>query len=194
MNMIKNWFRPKTAIFIDGSNIFWGVKKFKEKRKIEYLFGYEKLKNYLEERFEPILFRYYGCEDTNPLTEEHKEKAKRQRGFYNKLEKVGIEIFKKPLQYIQKRISGDIDSDIKTAIRKCITNKEITDIVLLSGDKHFLPIVKECHNAGKYVHIYSFKGLLSEKLEDFTLQQPRCNCVLLDKVAKKLEYTKIKES
>lgn len=192
--MTKNLFRPKAAIFIDGSNIFWGVKNFKKKRKIEYLFDYKKLKNYLEERFDPTLFRFYGCEDANPSTVEYKEKAKRQRGFYNKLGKMGIEIFKKPIQHIQKRISGDVDSDIKNAIGKCIIDKEITDIILLSGDKHFLPIVKECHNAGKYVHIYSFKGLLSTKLKKFTLQQPRCNCVLLDKLTKELEFTEIKEN
>lgn len=182
--MIEGCEKPKAAVFVDISNIFFGSKNYAKWR-----IDYEKTKKYLESKYTIVFFRLYGCEDTNPSSEIFKIKAIKQQGFYAKLVASGFDIFKKPIQYIDGKIEGDVDDDIKNAIRQYINNDEIEYIVLFSGDKHFLPIIRDCYNAGKRTDIYSFRQTLSGKIKKFVSKNPqRCNFIYLNKKRKELEF------
>ena len=185
--MEKNPKKPKAVAFVDMSNIFHGSKNY-----AKWPIDYKKTEKYLENRHTLTFFRLYGCEDTNPSTEEFRKKAVKQQGFYAKLAKLGLDVFKKPLQHIDGKTKGDVDNEIKEAMRQHMLIEDVEDIILFSGDKHFLPVIKECCNKGKYLHIYSFRKTLSGKIRDFCLNNPKkCKIYMLDKKRKDLEKTRL---
>ncbi len=184
--MLKEYIKPKVAIFVDMSNLFHASKRYSK-----WFIDYEKLREYLKDKYDIQFFRLYGCEDTNSSSGLFKEKAKKQQEFYKKLTRIGFDIFKRPIQYIDGRIDGDVDDDIIRAIRQYAQFDNIEYIVLFSGDKHFLPVIKECCSIGKHIDIYSFKQTLSKKIKKFCFANcKKCNFLYLNKKRKELEYKK----
>lgn len=169
--------KPNGAVFVDMSNIFHGGKNY-----AKWLLDYGKVKVHLEGEYTLKFFRLYCCEDKTPSTEAFKQKAIKQDKFHKKLIRLGFDLFLKPLQYIDGRIDGDLDSDIKSAMRQYMLLEEIDDMILFSGDHHFLPVIKECCNKGKYVHIYSFDKTLAKTIRDFSKNnQKMCKIIVLNK-------------
>ena len=160
--------KSNAAVFVDMSNIFHGGRRY-----AKWLVDYEKIRNYLEGLYNLKFFRLYGCEDKTPSNEIFKKKAERQIRFHQKLVELGFDMFIRPLQYIDGRIDGDLDNDIKSAMRQFMLIEEIEDMVLFSGDHHFLPVIKECCNRKKYVHVYSFNKTLSGEIRDFQKNNPK---------------------
>jgi len=180
---METYNKPKAAAFVDISNIFYGA------RYAKWRISYKKIQEHLENKYELTFFCLYGCEDNNPSNETFKERAIKQQGFYNKLASLGISVFKKPLQYIDGKIDGDVDGDIKNAVHKFINDKKIEYIILFSGDKHFLPVIKECCSADKRIQVYSFRQVLSDKIKNFVLQNGnKCNFIYLNKKRSELEH------
>ena len=165
------------AIFVDMSNLFHGGKDY-----AGWLVDYEKTRTHLESLYSIKFFRLYGGEDKTPSTQIFKDRAIKQDRFHKKLIQLGFDLFLKPLQYIDGRIDGDLDSDIMSAMRQYMLVDEIEDIILFSGDHHFLPAIRECCNKGKYVHIYSFDKTLAKTIKEFSKNnQKLCKIIILDK-------------
>lgn len=176
--------RIEAGVFIDGSNMFYGMNDSKVNWNIDYL----KLKDHLRKRYKPKFYKYYGCIDEIPKTEKYVKRAKGTKKFYNKLEGNGYDVITKPLKYIGDSTKCDMDVDIVCDVKDLMI--DINNIILFSGDSDFLRLVEDCHQEGKHIRIYSFKHMLAWEMKKFAIDNTRCNYIFLDDLKKELEYTK----
>jgi uncharacterized LabA/DUF88 family protein len=170
----------RVGVFIDGSNIFWGSKK--SGIKIDF----EKLKEYLNKYFSPIMFNYYGCEDNKPNGEKYVKSAKEQKKFHQNLESFGYKVIRKDLKHMACGVvKCDMDIELTMDLRK--HEDDIDCIILLTGDSDYLSVIEYYWKSGKYIRIFSFKELLSWELKAFTINHSRCNYKLINEIKGKIE-------
>ncbi len=184
-NKVKN---IRTGVFIDGSNLFKAVnmKDIVTGERLHFQICFVKLKKYLREKYSPVFYNYYTCEDNNPRNDLYKERALAQKKFHNKLDGLGYNVLRKDLKYIGDTTKGDTDVEITMDLNKL--SNDYDNIVLFSGDSDFLPAITYFHSKGKYIRIYSFKKTLSWELKDFAIKNSRCNYKLLDELRSDIEF------
>lgn len=159
----------KVAIFIDGNNFYFGLKRiYKDDRKLMN-FNFEKFCNFLADKRELIEIFYYNA----PLDRmKDLGKYKNQQKFFEKIKKIPkfnlilCKLLKRRIKrtnqyyYVLKEddihMAGDL---IKGAF------KNIYDVALLvSGDGDFVPAVKIVQEEGKKVENIYFKKSASTNL------------------------------
>src|SRR3989344_126896 len=185
-NKIKS---VRTGVFIDGSNLFWAMNMKDENtgNKLHYYISFEKLRDFLKEKYSPVFYNYYGVEDKAPKKEPYITRALGTKKFHNKIAGMGYNVHRKDLKYIGRDITkGDTDMEIGVDMNRLINDYD--NIVLFSGDYDFLSPVTYYHSLGKYIRIYSFEETLSWELKEFAIKNPRCNYKLLDELRSELEY------
>lgn len=171
--------KQKTGVFIDGSNMLWGSKE--SGIKIDW----QKMKDFLEESFSPIVFNYYACEDNNPSTDKYLERTKSHKKFLNKLEGIGYKVIRKDLKHLQcGKTKCDMDVELTMDIRNY--EKDINCIILFTGDSDYLSAVEYYWNSGMYIRIFSFEELLSWELKTFAIKNPRCSYKTINSIKDKI--------
>ncbi|MBI4050769.1 MAG: NYN domain-containing protein [Candidatus Doudnabacteria bacterium] len=154
--------RNKTKVFIDGSNIFHAQKK------LGWLVDWTKVKNYLEEDYEIVEWRYYiGIKDQDPG----------MQSFLRYLNAINIKAITKPLKKIALD-SGDTHFELTghKYIYKANFDVEITadilldlggvnEAILFSGDSDFVYLIKRLRDLGKKMTIYSSRKTISWELK-----------------------------
>ena len=179
----------RTGVFIDGSNLFWAMNMRDKKTgdKLHFYISFEKLKDYLNEKFSPVFYNYYGVEDKNPTKEPHISRANGTKKFHDKLSGLGYNVIRKDLKYIgADSTKGDTDSEVQLDMHKLVNDYD--NIVLFSGDSDFFAPISYFHSIGKFIRIYSFEETLSWELKDFAIKNTRCNYKLLDELRSEIEY------
>jgi uncharacterized LabA/DUF88 family protein len=160
----------KVAIFIDGNNFYFGLKRVYEDKKNLINFDFEKFCNYLANKREITEILYYNA----PLDiSEDLEKYKSQQKFFDKIRR--IPKFKLILcKLFRRRIKGtnqyyyvlkEDDIHMAVDIVKGAFKNKYDAAILVSGDGDFLPAVKAVQEENKTVENAYFKKTASLSLK-----------------------------
>jgi uncharacterized LabA/DUF88 family protein len=148
--MINKHFGQRVAIFIDVQNLYHSAKNIYHSR-VNFK---EILKTAVSERNLIRAFAYVV-----------KTKTGEEKTFFEALTKLGIETRIKDLQEFyggQKKADWDVGLVID-AVR---ISPSIDDLVLISGDGDFAPLVEYLKNQGKRVEVMAFGKSASHFLKD----------------------------
>lgn len=142
-------------IFVDGSNLFWGVK-----RHNRGLLDYSKLKDALLNGRNLVRPYYYGSIDSkNPQT------YRKQKGFHDALDRDGWHTEVKPLR---ERYGKKVEKGADVALAIDMVSMALRDnydiAILVSGDDDFQKAVDEVKRAGKRIEIAYFESQIAAEL------------------------------
>ena len=154
--------RPKTKVYIDGSNVFHAQKK------LGWLLDWDRVKNYFFQNFDIVECKYYtGIKDGD----------EGMKKFLRYLSKTGIIAITKPL----KKIFLDKDEQLSKVLKNnfvykanfdvemtadiLLETKDINEIIIFSGDSDFAYLVRKLKNLGKNVTIFSSRKTISWELK-----------------------------
>jgi len=155
----------RVMIFIDGSNIFWGIKHYNKVNNANFKIDYQKLINHVLDG-RALVRAIYFCSkpmSTNSLT---------QKRFYDFLRKSGVQVIEKELKvrrdpetgrdrYVEKGV------DVALAIELLgFAWEDAYDIaIIVSGDADYIEAIDRVMSKGKNVEIVAFKDSCSQELE-----------------------------
>ena len=166
----------KYMVFIDGSNMLMGEKRFNKERRSEtsseedFKMDYEKLIILLEGmvlKKNIIRFYYYSGIHQNPTEDKVK--------FFKSLRKIGFDVtttllrtrkykckhcHKKNIRYREKGIDTSFTTDL---LWHAFFNNYDTAI-LFTGDDDFAPPIKMVKRLGKRVEMWAFKGTIGREM------------------------------
>jgi uncharacterized LabA/DUF88 family protein len=162
----------RVAVFIDGNNFYFGLRKLYGKNKSLKYFDFKEFSQFLGGRDRVVSIYYYNAlldKEYNP------EKYKSQKEFFEKLKK--IPNFNLVLCKLLKRnITGtnqfyyiikedDINMAVDMVENACDDNFDVA--ILVSGDGDFVPAVHSVKKKNKFVRNVYFKNSSSRNLKNF---------------------------
>lgn len=155
MSIIKHP-EQRVAVFIDTQNLYHSAKNLYRAR---VNFG-NVLKDAVADR------RLVRARAYSVTTESGEEK-----GFFDALEKIGIEMITKDLQVFYGG-AKKADWDVGLAVDAITVSPKVDTVILITGDGDFIPLVKYLQiHAGCQVEVVSFgrstSGKLKEAADDF---------------------------
>ena len=146
---------PETVmIFIDGSNMFHSIKRF----KTGYRLDYEKLVKHLV-RDRNLVRPYYYCSIGVPPRPQ-------QINFLKKLRTLRFTVVDKPLKkrgetYVEKGVDVALVTDLLS-----MAYKNAYDVaIVVSGDKDVQGAIEEVKRSGKRVEVAAFGSATSEDMK-----------------------------
>ena len=162
----------RVAVFIDGNNFYFGLRKLYGKEKGLKIFNFEKFSQFLAGKDKLIAIYYYNAllDKENNL-----EKYESQKEFFEKLKQ--IPNFHLVLcKLLKRKITGtnkfyyiikedDINMAVDMVENACDNKFDIA--VLVSGDGDFIPAVRSVKNKNKLVKNIYFKNSSSRNLKNF---------------------------
>jgi len=172
------YINERVAIFIDAGNMFHASNYLKIK------IDYKKLINLLKrDRWLLRAYFYTGIPSQDMIQEREDlfQQWKKQEGFLNELQKLGIKVKTMPLKktpegYIEKGVDVLLATDmVSLAFRDAYDTA-----ILVSGDSDYVPVVEEIQELGKRVENASFK-----RTSSYELRKVCDSFLLLDNVAHK---------
>jgi len=162
----------RVAVFIDGNNFYFGLRKLYGKNKSLKNFDFEKFSQFLAGKDKVVGIYYYNA----LLDKEHNpDKYDSQKEFFEKLKK--IQNFNLVLCKLLKRnITGtnkvyyiikedDINMAVDMVENAYDNNYDVS--VLVSGDGDFVPAVRSVKKKNKLVKNVYFKNSSSRNLKSF---------------------------
>ena len=184
----------KTGVFVDGSNLFWAQRILLKNPELpSWKLDHTKLKQHLDKKYSPVLYKYYATVDVKPSNDVFKQRAIGEAKFRGYLTHLGYDVITKPLKYITDRrtgktkTKGDMDVEVTQGVNKSLADIEL--ICLITGDSDFLAAVQDWYAVGKYIQIYSYKHILSRELRDYCYVTPGCSFTFLDDIRNEVEKT-----
>jgi len=172
------YINERVAIFIDAGNMFHASNYLKVK------IDYKKLINLLKrDRWLLRAYFYTGIPSQDMIQEREDlfQQWKKQEGFLNELQKLGIKVKTMPLKktpegYIEKGVDVLLATDmVSLAFRDAYDTA-----ILVSGDSDYVPVVEEIQELGKRVENASFK-----RTSSYELRKVCDSFLLLDNLAHK---------
>ena len=172
------YINERVAIFIDAGNMFHASNYLKVK------IDYKKLINLLKrDRWLLRAYFYTGIPRQDMIQEREDlfQQWKKQEGFLNELQKLGIKVKTMPLKktpegYIEKGVDVLLATDmVSLAFRDAYDTA-----ILVSGDSDYVPVVEEIQELGKRVENASFK-----RTSSYELRKVCDSFLLLDNLAHK---------
>jgi len=130
----------KTAIFIDGKTLFYGLK---DKR-----INFNNFKSWLLEKNKDNFSGYFNCLDN----------VNSKQSFFGHIFKSGFKIFiRNPIKnYNDDTIAFNL-SDVELTTEDIKNKDKYQKFILVSGKNDFLPLVEELATEGKEIEIVGFK-------------------------------------
>lgn len=165
----------RVAIFIDGNNFYFGLRKLYGKNKSLKNFDFKRFSQFLAGNDNVSDIYYYNA----LLDKEHNlEKYESQKEFFEKLGKIPnlhlilCKLLKRNITGTSKFYYIIKEDDIHMAVdmveNACENNFDIA--VLVSGDGDFVPAVDSVKKKGKNVKNIYFKDSSSRNLKNFCNQ------------------------
>src|SRR3989344_4627455 len=162
----------RVAVFIDGNNFYFGLRKLYGKNKSLKHFDFEKFAQFLADKNEVAAIYYYNA----LLDKEHNpEKYESQKEFFEKLKQIPdfhlvlCKLLKRNITGTDKFYYIIKEDDIHMAVdmveNACDDNFDLA--VLVSGDGDFVPAVRSVKKKNKIVRNIYFKNSSSRTLKDF---------------------------
>ena len=144
--------KPKTIVFIDGSNTYFAQKKS------GFWLDWVKIKYFLEKQYQVLEYRYYvGLRPNDQKIQK----------FLRKLGKIGFEVIYKQVKIIvdefgNKFEKANFDVEITADILKNLGRVDI--VIVFSGDSDFAYLCQLIHEEGKKIYFFSSKKTLAWEL------------------------------
>lgn len=144
----------KTAVFIDGSNLFYIEKS------LNFNISFEKLADYFHTHFNIYNIFYYTGVDP----EDQKEVD-----FLDKMSMNGITVRKKPLKIIRtgprpEDIVKKANLDIEIVVDMINTRDLYDRVILISGDSDFVRALELIRSHGKEIFVMAEHGHIAKEL------------------------------
>jgi uncharacterized LabA/DUF88 family protein len=174
--------RRKTAVFVDGANMYF------VQNKIGWQIGWKKLIKYLSREYNIVVVRYYSGLK--------KDDAKMQK-YLNNLDQLGFSVITKPLKKISIGSAENIgrkdadrfiykaNFDVEIAVDMILMKDVYEELLLFSGDSDFEYVLKQCQQNGKRVTVCGVKRGMSTELKKIA-----DNIIWLGDIRDEVEYTK----
>ena len=160
----------KIAIFIDAGNMFHASNYYKIK------INYKKLVEFLRRDRWLLRAYFYTGVPTQDLDKSLKEQWKKQKGFLNELQNLGIKVKTMPLKKTPEGfIEKGVDVLLATDMVSLAFRNAYDTAILVSGDSDYVPVVEEIQELGKRVENASFK-----RTGSFELRKVCDRFILLD--------------
>jgi len=159
----------RVMIFIDGSNVHWGIKGYNKENKTNLKIDYAKLISLLLKSRTLVRVIYY-C--SKPIPPGRTSQIK----FFDYLRSLGIQVIEKPLKtrydpatnstrYVEK----GVDVALATDLIGMAWENAYDVAVIVSGDADYVGAVTKVMSKGKNVEVASFRKCLSKELKDAAL-------------------------
>ena len=172
--MLKNFVfdMKRVAVFIDGNNFYFGLRKLYGKNKSLKNFDFTKFAQYLAGKEKVVAIYYYNA----LLDKEHNpDKYESQKEFFEKLKQIPnfhlilCKLLKRNITGTDKFYYIIKEDDINMAVdmveNACDNNFDVA--ALVSGDGDFVPAVRSVKKKGKIVKNIYFKNSSSRNLKNF---------------------------
>jgi len=157
-------------VFVDGSNVFWGRRKYNELNKTNLKIDYLKLIGHLVNNRSLVRAIYY-CSKPIPPNDSS------QLQFYDYLRKCNVQVIEKELKTRQKVgttemrfVEKGVDVALATDLLGMAWEGAYDVAILVSGDGDFTGAVNRVMAKGKNVEIVSFKGSCSSELRNSSIK------------------------
>ena len=185
----KGWalFKMKrVAVFIDGNNFYFGLRKLYGKNRSLKNFYFEGFAQFLAGKEKVVAIYYYNAlldRENNP------QKYESQKDFFEKLKQIPnfhlvlCKLLKRNITGTNKFYYIIKEDDINMAVdmveNACDDNFDIA--VLVSGDGDFVPAVRSVKKKNKFVKNIYFKNSSSRNLKNFCDESLELTKQILDK-------------
>lgn len=129
----------KVGVFIDLQNIYLALKNIEQKGKVNFT----KLKEFLSKDNEIVTMSVFTCYDPD---------NKPQIDFMNHIAMLGYRVVSKPLK---KLPDGTIKASMDLEMAMEVMNQApyIDEVVLVTGDGDFVPLINYLCSLGKFVKV-----------------------------------------
>ncbi|MBS3088701.1 NYN domain-containing protein [Candidatus Pacearchaeota archaeon] len=162
----------RVAVFIDGNNFYFGLRKLFGKNKSLKNFDFAKFAQFLAGKEKVTAIYYYNA----LLDKEHNSKKyESQKEFFEKLKQIPnfhlvlCKLLKRSITGTNKFYYIIKEDDINMAVdmveNACDNNFDIA--ILVSGDGDFVPAVRSVKKKNKLVKNVYFKNSSSRNLKNF---------------------------
>ena len=176
----------RAAIFIDGNNFYFGLRKIYGKNKSLKHLNFEKFAQFLVQNDKIVAIYYYNA----MLDKEHNpKKYQSQKEFFEKLKNIPnfhlvlCKLLKRNITGTNKFYYIIKEDDIHMAVdmveNACDDNFDIA--VLVSGDGDFVPAVRSVKKKNKIVKNVYFKNSSSRNLKNFCDESFELTKEIIDK-------------
>jgi len=141
--------RIKVMVFLDGSNIFWSLRR--HNLKIDF---YKLVSTLVGDRF--LVRPYYYSSVSVPPNQ-------RQIAFYQALKYQGFHVVTKPLVFRQTKnqeilTEKGVDLSLATDFLVSAFRNLYDTAILVSGDDDYAPVIDEVKRLGKTVEVAAFSS------------------------------------
>ena len=162
----------RVAIFIDGNNFYYGLRKIYGKNKSLKKFNFKRFADFLAGKGEIIGIFYYNAQ----LDREHNpEKYESQKEFFEKIKKIPnfhlvlCKLLKRSIRGTDKFYYILKEDDINMAVDmvEWACDNKFDTAILVSGDGDFVPAVRSVKNKNKRVENIFFRSSSSRNLQSF---------------------------
>jgi len=145
----------RLTIFIDGSNLFWGMEIFRKGFRVDLF----KLIEELTQGRDILRTYYYASQRVPPVP--------KQTAFYDKLTYAGIQCTIKNLQYDKKGHTKEKGVDVALATSFLVAGfRDTFDVaIIVSGDQDLADAIKEVQGLGKRVEVAGFRLVMSDLMK-----------------------------
>jgi len=162
----------RVAVFIDGNNFYFGLRKIYGKDKSLKNFDFQKFANFLAGNGKIVDIFYYNAQldrEFNP------KKFKSQKEFFNKLKAIPnfnlilCKLLKRNITGTNKYYYILKEDDIHMAVDMVdgSADDNFDTAILVSGDGDFVPAVRSVKRRNKKVENIYFKGSSSKTLKNY---------------------------
>ncbi|MEM2972341.1 MAG: NYN domain-containing protein [Candidatus Bathyarchaeia archaeon] len=159
----------RVMIFIDGSNLHWGIKGYNKENKTNLKIDYAKLISLLLKNRALVRVIYY-C--SKPIPPGRTSQIK----FIDYIRSLGIQVIEKPLKtrcdpitkstrYVEK----SVDVALATDLIGMAWENAYDVAVIVSGDADYVGAVSKVMSKGKNVEVASLRKCLSKELREAAL-------------------------
>jgi len=161
----------RVAVFIDGNNFYFGLRKLYGKNKSLKDFDFQGFANFLARGKEVVGIYYYNAQLDREF---NSKKFKSQKGFFSQLRKIPkfhlvlCKLLKRNITGTDKHYYIIKEDDINMAVDMVDGSADDTfDVaVLVSGDGDFVPAVRSVQRRNKKVHNIYFNRSSSRSLKN----------------------------
>ena len=176
----------RVAVFIDGNNFYFGLRKLYGKEKSLKTFNFERFAGFLADKNKVTDIYYYNA----LLDREHNpQKYKSQKEFFEKLKKIPnfhlvlCKLLKRNITGTNKFYYIIKEDDINMAVDMVdgSADDDFDVAVLVSGDGDFVPAVRSVKKRNKKIENVYFKGSSSRNLKDHCDKSLELTKEILDK-------------
>jgi uncharacterized LabA/DUF88 family protein len=156
-------------IFIDGSNVHWGIKGYNKENKTNLKINYSKLISLLLKNRTLVRVIYYSSKPIPPG-------RTAQIKFLDYLRTLGIQVIEKPLKTrydsrteSQRYVEKGVDVALATDLIGMAWENAFDVAIIVSGDADYVGAVSKVMSKGKNVEVASFRRCLSRELKETAL-------------------------